>query len=263
MNIRTLTCVNIFILVIALIDARRGGGGGRWFRFSGRSRSASRHVSKFSGNRISSKSQLKDAILMGSVYGATRWKIRHGYRLQGDSKLIEMPEVCYNDKYDKNSNGGVSYLGRFICPTDESMGDDHTYCCGDEGQQYCCTFWDDGGRVAGVVIGILLGVGAIFLICYCCVKRSKKFRGTVIRKDHNMAEDYPGQSVPLRPIYNEGGLSYPVNPPPFQHQDGKKSYMPSDGSLPYPVNSTIGSRKPYISTPWQHALPISEQHSFL
>lgn len=84
----------VIFSVIALIEARGGRGGGRGGRFSSRSRSSyrsssrSRYVSKFSGNRISSKSQLRTAILLGTVYGATRWKSRSSYRRSGDCKSI-------------------------------------------------------------------------------------------------------------------------------------------------------------------------------
>lgn len=58
--------------------------------------------------------------------------------------IVSVPEVCYNDIYDMsdNENGTVSYQGRFFCPIDENMSEDYRYCCGEEGQQNCCTFWD-------------------------------------------------------------------------------------------------------------------------
>ncbi|XP_062594762.1 uncharacterized protein LOC134256159 [Saccostrea cucullata] len=143
--------------MLVLIDAR--GGKVRWrVRFS-----FGRH---FSGNKITSKNDV------GSVYGASYWRIRSSSRSKGD-----LPEVCYNDKYDKNNLTNVSYVGLFICPTDDSMGDDHTYCCGDEGQQYCCTFWDDDWRVYQVVFGILWGLFVICIfscVCYMyCFKKCK------------------------------------------------------------------------------------------
>lgn len=56
--------------------------------------------------------------------------------------IVSVPEVCYNDIYDMSDNGTVSYQGRFFCPIDENMSEDYRYCCGEEGQQNCCTFWD-------------------------------------------------------------------------------------------------------------------------
>lgn len=56
--------------------------------------------------------------------------------------FVAVPEVCYNDIYDMDANGTVSYQGRFFCPIDENMSEDYRYCCGEEGQQNCCTFWD-------------------------------------------------------------------------------------------------------------------------
>lgn len=263
MKTKTLIYFAVIVLLIALIEARGGRGGGRGGRFSSRSRSSSssrsRYVSKFSGNRISSKSQLQTAILLGTVYGATRWKSRSSYRRSGD-----LPEVCYNDKYEQTQWGNSTYLGRFLCPTDESMGDDKKYCCGDEGQQYCCTFWEDGGRVAGVVIGILVLVGIIFVTCYCCIKRRKKSSGSVIRtpdKNHyQMAPDYQEQNVPLQPYHQDptpvpmagppmGGSAYPAPqggpppsgaPPPYELAGPAPGGLPYDpnpkGDLPYPVN---------------------------
>ncbi|XP_062594823.1 uncharacterized protein LOC134256191, partial [Saccostrea cucullata] len=212
---------------------------------------------RLSGNRLSSKSSLRTAILLGSVYGATRWKRRASYRSKGS-----LPEVCYNDRYDKNAWGNVSYVGRFLCPTDDSMGDDHTYCCGDVGQQYCCTFWDDGGRVAGVVIGIIVVAGIIFIGCYCCIKRRKHSQGSVVRsppKTNYQPADYQDQSVPLRSPYNHDNgpmSSYPMTKPPYPGQEngpppsgapppydsatagqGNLPYDPNPtGNLPYPVN---------------------------
>lgn len=144
------------------------------------------------------------------------------------------------------------------------MGDDKKYCCGDEGQQYCCTFWEDGGRVAGVVIGILVLVGIIFVTCYCCIKRRKKSSGSVIRtpdKNHyQMAPDYREQNVPLQPYHQDptpvpmagppmGGSAYPAPqggpppsgaPPPYELAGPAPGGLPYDpnpkGDLPYPVN---------------------------
>nr|XP_034301969.1 uncharacterized protein LOC105327640 isoform X2 [Crassostrea gigas] len=297
MKMKTLLYFAVIVLLIALIEARGGRGGGRGGRFSSRSRSGyrsssrSRYVSKFSGSRISSKSQLRTAILLGTVYGATRWKSRSSYRRSG-----ELPEVCYNDKYDQNQWGNSTYLGRFLCPTDQSMGDNKKYCCGEKGKQYCCTFWEDGGRVAGVVIGILVFMGIIFVTCYCCIKRRKKSSGSVIRtpdKNHfQMAPDptpVPMAGPPMGsspysapqsgpppsgapPPYElagpapgglpydpnpKGDLPYPVNPPPFQYQQDQgmeKPPMPSDGSQPYPTAPPL-SGPHYGDTPYPTGNP--------
>uniref|UniRef100_K1QRL0 Uncharacterized protein n=1 Tax=Magallana gigas TaxID=29159 RepID=K1QRL0_MAGGI len=103
-----------------------------------------------------------------------------------------VPEVCYNDKYDKAQDGNSTYLGRFLCPTDGSMRGDMCYCCGEEGQQYCCTFWGDGGRVAGVVLGVLVLVAIVFTTCYCCVNkgspRSTSFLRTPSKNEYQLAQ---------------------------------------------------------------------------
>lgn len=180
MKTKTLLYFAVIVLLIALTEARGGRGGGRGGgRFSSRSRSKSRsssrsgtrRFSKFSGNRISTKRQLRTAILSGTVYGASGWRSRNSYWNKG-----ELPEVCYNDRYDKTHDGNSTYQGRFLCPTDRGMRGDKTYCCGNVGQQYCCTFWEDGGRVAGVVIGLLILVGIVSITVYCCIKRGNSFR---------------------------------------------------------------------------------------
>lgn len=204
MKTKTLIYFAVILSSIALIEARGGRGGGRGGgRFSSRSRSRYRSSSrsrskyrsssrsasrsKFSGNRISSKGQLRTAILIGTVYGATRWINRYSY--QNDN---ELPEVCYNDKYDKAQDGNSTYLGRFLCPTDGSMRGDMCYCCGVERQQYCCTFWGDGGRVAGVVLGVLVLVAIVFTTCYCCVNkgspRSTSFLRTPSKNEYQLAQ---------------------------------------------------------------------------
>lgn len=300
MKMKTLLYFAVIVLLIALIEARGGRGGGRGGRFSSRSRSGyrsssrTRYVSKFSGSRISSKSQLRTAILLGTVYGATRWKSRSSYRRSG-----ELPEVCYNDKYDQNQWGNSTYLGRFLCPTDQSMGDNKKYCCGEKGKQYCCTFWEDGGRVAGVVIGILVFMGIIFVTCYCCVKRRRKSSGSVIRtpdKNHfQMAPDYREQNVPLRPYHQDptpvpmagppmGNSPYSAPqsgpppsgaPPPYELAGPAPGGLPYDpnpkGDLPYPVNpppfqyqQDQGMEKPPMpsdgSQPYPTAPPLSGPH---
>ncbi|KAK3083148.1 hypothetical protein FSP39_015124, partial [Pinctada imbricata] len=168
-----------FFSVLEFSEARRGGGG-RGARFGGRSRYRSRYRSrtsrissgfrsKYSGYRLGSKSSIRNAILIGAVFGAARWRVRRPHFRTDDSYL---PEVCYNDRYNQNEYGNVSYYGRFLCPDDYQ--ENNRYCCGEEGRQYCCGFWDEGGRVAGVVIGILAGVIGIGVLVYCCCCRNRR-----------------------------------------------------------------------------------------
>lgn len=56
--------------------------------------------------------------------------------------LFSVPTVCYNDQFVRNDQGNVSYLGRFVCPTDGDE-DDEQYCCGNEGYQTCCEYFDE------------------------------------------------------------------------------------------------------------------------
>ena len=47
------------------------------------------------------------------------------------------PTVCFNAVRPR---GGV--YGFFICP-EEGQGDNMVYCCGEEGDQRCCGFWEE------------------------------------------------------------------------------------------------------------------------
>lgn len=72
------------------------------------------------------------------------------------------PTVCFNSRRPRNG-----YFAYFICP-ERFQTDDYYYCCGVDGEENCCNFWGDAGRIAGVVIGILIflglvGVGMFFL----------------------------------------------------------------------------------------------------
>ncbi|KAK3083032.1 hypothetical protein FSP39_012088 [Pinctada imbricata] len=173
---------------IGVIHARgRGGGGyrGGGGRYSGgRSSARSSYRSAFSGHRISSSSSsVRTALLAGSIYGATRWRTRRPSYYHDDDAL---PTICYNDKFNQSENGNVSYYGRFVCP-EYYQGYEYNYCCGEEGIQYCCTFWDDGGRVAGVVLGILVAIGGIVVCIFCLVKflKARKAQSARSRPIHN------------------------------------------------------------------------------
>lgn len=75
----------------------------------------------------------------------------------------------------------VSYEGRFVCPTDDTMGDGESICCGQKGQQYCCNFWEKiksygGGPIVGIVIGIIAFVALVFVLTFCLIKNRKTLR---------------------------------------------------------------------------------------
>ncbi|XP_062602510.1 uncharacterized protein LOC134264227 [Saccostrea cucullata] len=160
-----------FIAVLAIANARGGRGGSRGGRYGGGSYRSSRgYRSAFRGNRISGSRSIRTALLLGTVYGAARYRMRASYTEHGT-----LPKVCYNDKYDKSPNGSVSYKGRFFCPLDDTMSDDYKYCCGEEGLQYCCPFWTVG-TIVGLVIGIIVATVLLFVGVFCVVKRIKTSR---------------------------------------------------------------------------------------
>lgn len=182
MKIRILEGFAVIFLVIALIDAanynygygssyRKGYGSGNSFR--GRVRTSNR----VRGSKDMSNTQLRTAILLGTVFGASSWKRRSNFKHKG-----ELPQICYNEEYDIdeydvdiNHLGLVSYEGRFVCPTDDTMGDGESFCCGQESQQYCCTFWGNDWRLAGVVGGIVVFAGIVFVLSFCIIKgRARK-----------------------------------------------------------------------------------------
>lgn len=167
-------------LVIALIDAkRRQSGSNRQSRNSRLGRSGT------SKTEDTSDSQVRTAILLGTVFGASSWKSRSNYKDKG-----ELPQICYNDKYDMNNldDAYVSYEGRFVCPTDDTMGDGESICCGQEGQQYCCNFWEKiksygVGPIVGIVIGIIAFVALVFVLTFCLIKNSKALRCLIKMND--------------------------------------------------------------------------------
>jgi len=97
------------------------------------------------------------------VRGIDRYHLRYYYYDDYyDDEYEQDPTVCYSDASGLSENGtSVSKLGYFICPYDYSDKLSDTYCCGPDQSQTCCGFWDNGGRMAGAIIGIILGVGCI------------------------------------------------------------------------------------------------------
>lgn len=206
-------------------------------RFRSSSRSTS-YRSSFSGNRLSSSSSIRSALLLGTVYGASRYRSRARYIADGT-----LPEVCYNDIYDMSANDTVSYQGRFFCPTDENMSEDYRYCCGEEGQQNCCTFWDKPGHIVGVVFGIIAGMVALFIAVFCVVKciRTKKSRNCDYASTVSNASKeqviYPPVYAP--PTY-EIACGIPNEKTPFANMDAgncNPPYPPSN--VPYPMDDSL------------------------
>ncbi|XP_078316657.1 uncharacterized protein LOC111119296 [Crassostrea virginica] len=230
--------VGVLAIAISLASARggRGGGGGARSSSGGRygGSSSRSYRSAFSGNRLSSSSSIRSALLLGTVYGATSYRVRARYRADGT-----LPEICYNDIYDKSTDGTVSYQGRFFCPTDENMSEDYRYCCGEEGQQKCCRFWDNPYHVVGVVIVILSGVSTLFILVFCLVSKSKQRKSG----DSSDSAAYDNSMYPLP--YKHNPPSYEMSNP---YRDQKASSPASDiGFTPYYLTSTANTQ-PYPAT---------------
>ncbi|XP_061175723.1 uncharacterized protein LOC133184653 [Saccostrea echinata] len=229
----------IFVLVIAtsLTNARGGRGGSRGGRYGGGSYRGSRsYRSSFRGNRLSSSSSIRSALLLGTVYGASRYRMRASYRDHGT-----LPKVCYNDKYNMSANGTVSYKGRFFCPLDESMSDDYKYCCGEEGRQYCCIFWT-AETIAGLVIGIIIGTGLLFVGVFCVVKRLKSTRlrrsahterrSNIYLSSSSSHENSSAYPPPSYEMATADEKSPPPPPPPYPTKNSEYTYTTEYGVTP-------------------------------
>lgn len=72
--------------------------------------------------------------------------------------LISAGKTCTNNE---NFNGTT--FGTFRCPL-PGMDQRQTYCCGSYNFQYCCRYWDDSGRQAGTIIGIIAVIVLILSI---------------------------------------------------------------------------------------------------
>ncbi|XP_062602506.1 uncharacterized protein LOC134264223 isoform X2 [Saccostrea cucullata] len=238
----------VLAIVISLTSARGGRGGGarggyRGGRSSYRGSSSRSYRSAFSGNRLSSSSSIRSALLLGTVYGASRYRMRARYRSEGT-----LPEICYNDSYNMSTNGSVSYQGRFVCPLEESMSEDYRYCCGEEGKQYCCTFWDKPGHIVGVVFGVLAAAAALFICVFCVIKymKSKNSRRPSAYKS-NGHENPPSYAPPSYEMANSNQKSpYPVDNAGYSHGGDFNGYTqptpysPSNGTQPTPYPPTSG-----------------------
>ncbi|CAG2219212.1 unnamed protein product [Mytilus edulis] len=284
----------VLLLVLDLSECRGGRGGGRFggSRFSRSTRTrfsrtrtrysrSSRYGrfavarTKYSSHRLSSPSLKQAAIIGGTVYGARLWMRRSTYRSRHT-----YPEVCYNDVYEGNTT--QRYYGRFVCPGYGDP-DDFSYCCGDIGVQTCCKFFDTSspqgaGRTAGVVIGVLIAVGIVGVLAYCCFKKRKGTQGTTL-STHESAKplqpmpDYSSPPMPttmpygVQPSANGGPPPHPPsygdamnNPYPAEPYSDPmyKPPMPTDdvntgGNQPYGINPAPGygpdSNMPYSYPP--------------
>ncbi|XP_021370033.1 uncharacterized protein LOC110461073 [Mizuhopecten yessoensis] len=183
---RILLLLLVIFVLVSIADAARGGGsrGGRGRGSSTKSRSTKSRSTKSRSTKsrsssgssrskrkgfLGSNTATKAAIAAGVIYGASSWQRRRTYY----SNPNRVPTACYNNKYQTNEYGNVSYLGRMLCPGDGDE-DDAEYCCGDEGQQTCCSYFDDAGRTAGVVIGIIVAFVVVGVCLFCLCRRKTK-----------------------------------------------------------------------------------------
>ncbi|XP_074658615.1 uncharacterized protein LOC141911525 [Tubulanus polymorphus] len=224
--VRLIFLANFIIFNAALVTARGGrGGGSRGGGYRGGSRGGT--SSTGTGSRA-----YRAAIVGGTIYGSAAFMRRGRY-----SSNSADPTVCTNFKIVENITRFP--LGRFICPISDSMSDDYTYCCGNDGEQTCCTFWDDGGRTAGAIIGfVLLGVciaGGIVILYKLMIKNKKTSPSTTPAGDTPMnahrthqydnwskypsntdqVDFYPPQSAhPVQPFYPVTN-TMKMEPPPY------------------------------------------------
>ncbi|XP_033728644.1 uncharacterized protein LOC117317811 isoform X3 [Pecten maximus] len=232
-----LLLVVIFVLV-SLAEAGRGGGGrggggrggGGRGRGSGRGRSTSRSRSTSSSKRkgfLGSNTATKAAIAAGVIYGASSWRRRRLYY----SNPNRVPTACYNDRYRTNVYGNVSYLGRFLCPGDGDEDGDE-YCCGDEGQQTCCSFFEDSGRIAGLIIGIIVAFIVVGVCVFCCCKRKIKGGMTPAQSIRSRFSKRSGQGHEMAAV--------PLNqpPPPLIKDPTPGVYPAATTYQPYPQPAT-------------------------
>ncbi|KAJ8320326.1 hypothetical protein KUTeg_001913 [Tegillarca granosa] len=249
-----LTVLCLYFIALENEVEARGGRGGRGGRFGGRSRSyRSGYRSGIrSGLRMSST---KTAIIAGTVFGAAAYRRRRRFNSYPDSD----PEICHNSQYV--GNGTIYYYGKFICPM-ENQPDDYSYCCGPEGRQTCCRFFDDAGRTAGVVIGVILAaivIGAVIFFCVCKQKMNKS-PGQVISTFRNRSHKHdPGRGMYSSAATENVKVGYAASPPaptmtyPVQPANGGVMQPPPPSydavaesdkqNLPYGMNPEPGYNK--------------------
>lgn len=148
------------------------------------------------------------------------------------------PTVCFNSLRPRNG-----YFAYFICP-ERFQSDGYVYCCGDDGEENCCTFWGDGGRVAGVVIGILLFVGLVVVgvVLLCKFKLWPKWKKRNVeeeRKHHNPTLD----GVPLTSGSHNDYGDYPALRRDTEMQPVYKGH-PSD-AYRYPIDRRSDTSEPH------------------
>ncbi|KAL3854018.1 hypothetical protein ACJMK2_013302 [Sinanodonta woodiana] len=229
----------VFSMIVAAthVEAARGGGirgGGVRVRTrisSVRSSSSSGgFMSRYSGPSYS-RSNWKTGFAVGYVWGASHYMTRRRYISNPDKE----PTVCLNVVDLKNDT-----YGYFVCPM-EDQSDSYEYCCGEEGEQTCCGFFDDPGRAAGTIIGIIVFCALVALAIYCCCKRKhikKKLSGTFFSKKGSTQATQMSSFPTSTPYYPQPGATESQQPAPSSAAFGQGA----PGDLPYSVNPAGGAR---------------------
>ncbi|XP_045177988.2 cuticle collagen dpy-13-like isoform X2 [Mercenaria mercenaria] len=237
-------------------DGARGGRSGGGYRSSSsRSRSRSRSsTSRSSSSKIRNykgpsytKGSWKTAAAVGVVFGLMSYKSRRMYMSYPNRE----PRICFNEKNLRNGT-----YGYFICP-EEGQKDDMAYCCGSEGEQKCCTYTDKSaeGRIAGIVVGVVVGCVIIGVVVYCfCVRRRRQqqAKGGVILSDNTKSTDVGGTYIPeQQPLkYQDyssgGGQQFPMQSYNTQPGFGSpQAYDPNAQGLPYSTNPGVPGTTSY------------------
>ncbi|XP_064598041.1 uncharacterized protein LOC135464547 [Liolophura sinensis] len=239
----------IFVVVAVLlvigfeVTTARGGRGGGGFRGGFRSgyRSGYRG-SRYSGG--SRSSTWKTALYAGTFYYGSRAYLTRRRFSQGQA-----PRICENRNLNLVENGTV--FGKFVCPM-SNQPDNYDYCCGTSGNERCCTFGDDPGRVAGLVVGLLLGfiiIGVIIFCCCCWKKKGKKSEGSI--KSSSNFQMKP-TVTPYAAYHNGTDFSgYPQSGAPQGYPQSEPPAYEKSGGIPYSPNPT-GSQPaapPYSPNP--------------
>lgn len=235
--------ITFLIGIHSVAEARGGGrgGGARGGSRSGSRSSSSRSRSSSSTSRstVSYKSRStyygpsyrsgswKTAAALGTLWGLSSYTRRRLYHSHPNRE----PTICFNENNLKNGT-----YGYFICPQ-EGEPDDHDSCCGDVDAQYCCPFLMTPGAIAGIVIGVLVACGLIFLLVFCCIKKRHKLSKMIKGSDRNRGSE-PMSSYNNSKTFATPYSESPVGPPAYSYpQPAEKS----SATAPYPPADHVTS----------------------
>ncbi|CAF0963134.1 unnamed protein product [Rotaria sordida] len=169
--------MNIFLVAITNVDCRPGGG---------RSKITRVRVSNLIKNKIHSKSIHRQSsflqksnthiLIRGATGGGTsllfgtlalRSYVSNNYKGSIESSRILINgtgSVCVN-----RENFSNFIFNEFRCPLSPIFALNNRYCCGPFQQQYCCSFWESGGRAIGAIIGIISACSIFILFIFYCI----------------------------------------------------------------------------------------------